>query len=84
MGIFSNWPTITADDLDKMSTAFARELAERLEAFNSDFPRPEMDEELYKAVPEAVLGPNPEQAIGLFRNAFCRYIAARQIIVPHH
>lgn len=78
MEIFSNLPTMTADELDAKATAFAKDLIERLEAFNRNVPRPEMDEEFEGAVP----GPNPEQFMGNFKVVFCRYMATRHRIVP--
>lgn len=78
MNISFDWPTITADDLEKRAIEFAQDLATRLEKFNSEVAGPEMDAPFSGAVP----GPNPAQFTDAFKRVFCHYMAARQIIIP--
>ena len=86
MELFTTFPSVRDGTLSDNVEKFARDLAERLEKFNEEHPRPEMGDDAWKRFREKhgenIPRPTPHDLIPTFRIVFGLYMSSRYGIVP--
>jgi hypothetical protein len=79
-------PMVSSSQATELASRFARQLAERLDDINRQYPTAEPDPEFQDIMAQAregtLPGPTPADAIPTFERLFLDFIASRYAIVP--